>query len=561
MNPNNSLPESNLSRFSQLLTSFFISLLLFALCSFLLISMAHSAQLDLAWDPNSEQDLAGYKIYYGISKGGPYNSPGSPRIITGNIPHYTLDGLTPGQTYYMVATAFDTSANESVYSNEVNGIGTEDTISTPKTPKGPKKGATGGTYTYSTGGSSSSIGGPVEYQFDWNGDGMDLSQWGSAKQSKTWISASLHDVRARARSSSDPSLISNWSNTISVTVTEKPFIHVTLPSGGETWVVGTTHTIKWDSGYLDPTGTIYLFYWYGGSWHPITTTPLPTTGTSYDWPIPYTNDPLTKPYVPKNHIQSTSIWIGNWVNGKWECWDKSDKNFKIIDDGWVFTIFGADRGGTTLWFNTDEVSFDGYGISFDLGMFRIQGNYVIDVKGLISGTYGISDIKTVPPSSGSGTLTGSVNLNATKMTLKLKDSNGAPLFNMSGLRLLSEPTIPLNWNATISGSVQGTFDTFTITPYPDPINGGDCAHMFMVTGSESATPISMNGYFFFISGRNSNGNIVYGFYDQLTIGTTNETGIFSGTLKPNPIKGKFRFKAVSDDKANKYIVRGQVVKP
>jgi hypothetical protein len=526
--------------------------------------MAHSAQLNLAWDPNSEKDLAGYKIYYGTSQGGPYNSPGSPRIITGNIPNYSLDGLTSGQTYYVVATAFDTSNNESSYSNEVNGIGTDDTISTPKTPKGPKEGKTGGTYTYSTGGSVSSIGGPIEYQFDWNGDGTDLSSWGSAKQSKTWMSASIHDVRARARSLSNPSLISNWSNTISVTVTEKPFIYVTLPNGGETWVVGATHTITWDSGYLDPTGTIYLFYWYGRSWHPVTTTPLAITATSYDWPIPYTNDPLTKPYLPKSHIQSTSIWIGNWVNGKWECWDSSDNNFKIIDDGWVFTISGADKGGATLWFNTDEVSFDGYGISFDLGMFRIKGNYVIDEKGLISGTFGRSNIETVPPSSGSGTFTGRVNINATKITLKLKDPNGAPLFNMSGVRLLSEPSIPSDWNATLPGDVRGTFNTFTIAPYPDPINGGDCAHIFVVTGSgtfsDHTTPMSINGNLFITPIRTSEGNVIYGIYDSLTIGVTTETGYFSGTLKPNSQTGKFRFKAVSDN-GNKYIFRGKVRMP
>jgi hypothetical protein len=564
MNTNHPLLESNLSRFSQLLTSFLLSLLLFALCFFLLISVAHSAQINLVWDPNTESDLAGYKIYYGISQGGPYNSPGSPRIITGNIPHYTLDSLTTGQTYYIVATAFDTSNNESGYSNEVNGIGTVDTISTPKTPKGPQKGNTGGTYTYSTSGSVASIGGPVEYQFDWNGDGTDLSPWGSAKQSKTWTSASIHDIKARARSSSDPSLISNWSNTISVTVTQKPFIYVTLPNGGETWVVGATHTITWDSGYLDTTGTIYLFYWYGGSWHPIITTPLSTTATSYDWTIPNTDNSLTKPYVPKSHIQSTSIWIGNWVNGNWECWDSSG-NFKIIDDGWVGTISGADRGGVTLWFNTDEVSFDGYGVSFNLDMFRISGNYVIDAKGVISGTFGLSNIATIPQSSGSGTLTGKVNLNATKMTLKLIDPNGAPIFNMSGVRLLSEPSIPSGWNATISGDVQGTFNTFTIAPYPDPVNSSvDCAHIFMVTGSgilsDNTTPISMNGNFFFTPSINSNGNIIYGIYNPLTIGATTETGIFSGTLKPNPTKGKLRFNAVSDN-GNKYIFRGKVVTP
>jgi hypothetical protein len=317
------------------------------------------------------------------------------------------------------------------------------------------------------------------------------------------------------------------------------------------------HTITWDLGYLDP-GAIYLFYWYGGSWHPITTTPLPNTDTSYDWTIPETNDPLQKPYVPKSHIQSTSIWIGHWVNGEWECWDSSDKKFKIIDDGWVFNITGtSDKGGATLWFNKDEVSFDGYGVSLNLEAFRIKGTYDIDAKGVISGAYGLSDIGTVPTLLDRA-LTGSVNANATKMTLKLKDSSGAPLFNLSGVRLLSEPSIPENWTATISGDGKGTFDTFTITPYPDPVNvAEDCAHIFMVSGSEGITPISINGYFFFTPSKTSEGNVIYGIYDPLTIGATSETGTFSGTLKPNPTKGKFNFKAVSDN-GNKYRIKGKV---
>ena len=119
---NNPSLQFKLPRFLQLLTSFLTSLVLFILLSLLLLPMAHSAQLKLAWDPNSEPDLAGYKLYYRTTQGGPYNSPGSPKIIEGNITTYTLTGLTPGQTYYIVATAYDTSNNESGYSNQVNGV-------------------------------------------------------------------------------------------------------------------------------------------------------------------------------------------------------------------------------------------------------------------------------------------------------------------------------------------------------------------------------------------------------------------------------------------------------
>lgn len=74
------------------------------------------AQIKLSWDPNTESDLAGYKIYYGVSSGS-YGSP----VNVGNVTSYTLTGLTPGQTYFIAATAFNTLNNESGYSNEVSG--------------------------------------------------------------------------------------------------------------------------------------------------------------------------------------------------------------------------------------------------------------------------------------------------------------------------------------------------------------------------------------------------------------------------------------------------------
>ncbi|MDR4506602.1 MAG: Ig-like domain-containing protein [Candidatus Scalindua sp.] len=74
-----------------------------------------SAQADmLLWDPNSEDDLAGYKVHYGTSSGN-YNS----HEDVGNQTSYTLTGLGDGNDYYLAVTAYDFSGNESTYSNEV----------------------------------------------------------------------------------------------------------------------------------------------------------------------------------------------------------------------------------------------------------------------------------------------------------------------------------------------------------------------------------------------------------------------------------------------------------
>ena len=86
----------------------------------LLFQYALAAEIRLAWSPNQEQDLAGYKVYYGTASG-VYNGPGSP-INVGNVTSYRLLDLSPGQTYFIALKAYDTLGNESGYSNEVSGI-------------------------------------------------------------------------------------------------------------------------------------------------------------------------------------------------------------------------------------------------------------------------------------------------------------------------------------------------------------------------------------------------------------------------------------------------------
>jgi hypothetical protein len=88
--------------------------LLFPLLIIVTHSNAYAADVTLAWDPNSEPDLAGYVLYWGTSS----------RSYTfsddvGNTTTHTISGLSVGQTYYITVTAFDNSANESGYSNEV----------------------------------------------------------------------------------------------------------------------------------------------------------------------------------------------------------------------------------------------------------------------------------------------------------------------------------------------------------------------------------------------------------------------------------------------------------
>ena len=82
---------------------------------------AFSGEAVLSWDPpttntdgSSLTDLAGFKAYYGTASGN-YGII----IDVGNVFTYTVTGLSNG-TYYFVVTAYDTSGNESGFSNEVS---------------------------------------------------------------------------------------------------------------------------------------------------------------------------------------------------------------------------------------------------------------------------------------------------------------------------------------------------------------------------------------------------------------------------------------------------------
>jgi len=75
----------------------------------------NAANILVSWNPNSEADLAGYNVYYGTASGQygeAISTTETSQLLT----------LTPseGTTYYFAVTAYDTSGNESGYSEEVS---------------------------------------------------------------------------------------------------------------------------------------------------------------------------------------------------------------------------------------------------------------------------------------------------------------------------------------------------------------------------------------------------------------------------------------------------------
>ena len=73
---------------------------------------------NLTWDAVTDPNLSGYRVYYGTAPGTYVQSPGQ-GISVGNVTSYVVTGLSRGTRYYFTVTAFDTSNNESSFSNEV----------------------------------------------------------------------------------------------------------------------------------------------------------------------------------------------------------------------------------------------------------------------------------------------------------------------------------------------------------------------------------------------------------------------------------------------------------
>ncbi len=75
---------------------------------------AEAFRLTLAWDANTETDLAGYKIYIGYAP-----KKYSWIIDVKNQTTGTVDNLVDGTVYYFTLTAYNSKGLESGFSNEI----------------------------------------------------------------------------------------------------------------------------------------------------------------------------------------------------------------------------------------------------------------------------------------------------------------------------------------------------------------------------------------------------------------------------------------------------------
>jgi hypothetical protein len=143
-----------------------------------------------------------------------------------------------------------------------------ESITVPQVPTGFASVVTGTSYSYSTGGASSSAGHPVQYRLLFS-DGS-TSPWlpvGTTSASHTWQGSGTYTVTAQARCANDKQVMSTASMGLAVTVADGETVSTPdAPSGALSGSVGSAYT--YSTGHATTSSgnpAVYLFDWGDGT--------------------------------------------------------------------------------------------------------------------------------------------------------------------------------------------------------------------------------------------------------------------------------------------------------
>lgn len=128
------------TRYFLLILSLFLFFFTLVFLSPLTARTALAEDITLEWDPNSEPDIAGYKVYYGLESGH-YTTT----LDVGNYTTCVVSDLDSDETYYFAVTAYNTDGYESDYSNEVSNSDS-DSSSSPSHSSSGSGGGGGGCF-------------------------------------------------------------------------------------------------------------------------------------------------------------------------------------------------------------------------------------------------------------------------------------------------------------------------------------------------------------------------------------------------------------------------------
>jgi len=78
-------------------------------------------EASLSWNPNTEADVSGYRIYYGTTSRNADCPPGgyTDNIDVHKVTNYNISNLKNGQTYYFSVTSYNSAKKESCFSEEM----------------------------------------------------------------------------------------------------------------------------------------------------------------------------------------------------------------------------------------------------------------------------------------------------------------------------------------------------------------------------------------------------------------------------------------------------------
>jgi hypothetical protein len=181
---------------------------------------------DLHWNcTDADGDDLTFDVHFGTSD--------PPALVSSD---QTAEMHDPGTLAYsteyfwkVVATDPDDESTSSATWSFTTMDEPAETVTIPNVPTGPAAGETGESLAYTTGGSSTSQGHTVQYQFDW-GDGS-FSSWSTnTTVSYSWSSDGNYSVRARARCQSHTAVESDWSDVLSVDITAPAGETVSAPT-------------------------------------------------------------------------------------------------------------------------------------------------------------------------------------------------------------------------------------------------------------------------------------------------------------------------------------------
>ncbi len=156
-------------------------------------------------------NAAHYEIYRAQSQYGTYH-----KIKETTTSSYDNYDVTAGITYWYKIKACN-SCGCSAFSRADSGYTPQRSVSAPQVPTGPATGRVNQSLSFTTGGSTCSLGHALQYSFDW-GDGM-RSAWSTAvTATHSYRARGTYYIRAQARCSVDTTLQSEWSFTKTVKI-------------------------------------------------------------------------------------------------------------------------------------------------------------------------------------------------------------------------------------------------------------------------------------------------------------------------------------------------------